>query len=331
MIDFLSLLRQTAPYRTIKSEKERDSLSHAYLILCADKDNLKNYLKLVAELILCNENEPCRKCRTCNLISEENYPDVIFYPKPKKNKDKNVVMTEDITNLIEESYYKPIEGEKKIFIIEKAESMNASCQNKLLKTLEEPPENVIIILGATSEYPLLSTVKSRVKKLEIAPFNNDVLYKAIESECEDKEKLKEAINCSDGTVGKTLELYNDEDFIATVNAVNDVIVNMNKSSEVLTYSTKITNQKIGIDEFLSVLELRINDMLKITNGVDKKLDEKSYEASKNAQGFTEGSLIYILEKVIHARKQRIANMNSTMLLEWMLFQILEGKHKWQKL
>ena len=57
--------------------------------------------------------------------------------------------------------------------------MNASAQNKLLKTLEEPPKNVHILLGATSEYPLLATLKSRVKKLEIPPFDNQTIYKAL--------------------------------------------------------------------------------------------------------------------------------------------------------
>jgi DNA polymerase-3 subunit delta' len=72
--------------------------------------------------------------------------------------------SEEVNELIEESYLKPIEGDKKIFIVNRAESINHVAQNKLLKTLEEPPKGVHIIMGATNEHALLPTIKSRVKK-----------------------------------------------------------------------------------------------------------------------------------------------------------------------
>ena len=327
MIDLLGLISKTVAFKTVLGDKKNNKLSHAYLIVNKDKQNLLEYLKIFAKTILCKEGSPCCACRACSLIDEGNYPDLYIYPKDKEN-----VLKEDVENLIEESYYKPIEGDKKVFIIFNAQSMNIASQNKLLKTLEEPPQNVIIILGATSEYPLLSTIKSRVKKLEVPPFSDKVLFDALKKECQDEQKLLEAIACGDKTVGRTLALYDDGDFIKLQNLAEDVLVNMQKSSEVLTFSHKITKEKIGIEEFLSVLELRLSDFLHILSKNDGLVtNEKSKSIYQSTTGFNLASVVFILEKITKARKQKVANMNDTMLLEWVLFTILEGKHKWQKL
>lgn len=327
MIDLLGLISKTTAFKTVVKEKQKNALSHAYLILSKDKDNLKEYLKIFAKLILCEEVLPCGKCRSCALIDSQSYSDVIFLPR-----EKDVVLTEDINYLIEESFYKPIEAKKKVFVISGAETMNAPSQNKLLKTLEEPPENVIIILGATSEYPLLSTVKSRVKRLEIPCFSDDELFSALKAECDDVEKLKNAIACGDKTVGGTKELYGDKDFSNLVQAVEDVLVNMKASSSVLTYSNKLAKLKCDVEKFLSVLEVKLNDFMLILNGKqDIVSDKKSIELFKRTTNFTLGSIVYILEKIVLARKKKIANVNDATIMEWTLFQILEGKHKWLKL
>ena len=209
--------------------------------------------------------------------------------------------------------------------------MNASAQNKLLKTLEEPPKNVHILLGATSEFPLLSTIKSRVRKLEIPAFDNQTVIDALKNDCTDIEKLKTAVFCSDGSVGNALSLYNDEKLSYTTDLVVDVLVNMSSSSQVLRYSTKILKSNIDISQFLSVLELLLRDMLVLSQGQEQLVNNKELkEKLKNAQKFNTGAILYALDTVIKAGQRKKFNMTPTMLIEWVLFQILEGKYKWQK-
>ena len=327
MIDFLSLLKDTGAYKTVYSDRVNNTLSHAYLFLSADGDNLKEYLKVFAKVMCCKDIEPCRECRTCRLIDAGNFPDVLIYPK----KD-GAVLSEDVTSLIEESYLKPIENDKKIFILSNADTMNAVAQNKLLKTLEEPPQNVHILIGATSEFPLLSTIKSRVKKLEIPPFSKEKLYNALIEDCPDKEKLVSAISCGDGTVGKAKALYSDENLSIAIDVATDLIVNMQSSSQVLDYSVKISALKTEVTEFLSVLELLFRDMLVYFEGKEELVTNKgALEKIKNAKGFCTGAIIHALEKINESYKRKRFNQSGTMLIEWLLFQILEGKYKWQKL
>ncbi len=327
MIDLLSLLKKTGAYRTVKGDKEKGTLSHAYLILTKDKDMLDDYLRLFAQLIVCKDGQPCNECRQCKLIQANAYSDVVFYPR-----DKESVTVEAVSQLIEESYIKPLENDKKIFIISQAQDMNNTAQNKLLKTLEEPPSGVHIIMGATSEFPLLSTVKSRVKKLEIPPFNKQELFESLVNNYNDEKRLKNAIACGDGTVGKAIRLYGDDKLTSVFELVIDTLLNMKSSSNVLDYSTKILAVDGELDDFLSVLELTLRDMLvQGERKGDMAFNVESAEKLKNAERFNRGAILYALDKITEANRRKKFNANPTMLIEWLLFQILEGKYKWQKL
>lgn len=329
MIDLLALLKDTSAYRIVKGDKMAGRLSHAYLLLTADEDNLQEYLKIFAKLLSCNALEPCETCRACKLIEQKLYPDVLTYPK--NDKKEKTVSSEEINELIEESYIRPIECDKKVFVIENAQTMNLSAQNKLLKTLEEPPRNVHIILGATNEFSLLPTIKSRVKKLEIPAFDNQTLINALKEDCPDLERLNMAVACADGTVGKVLSLYEDKDLLALNELVVDVLVNMNSSKDVLKYSTMIADKKVDISQFLSVLELLLRDLLLLNQGQEQLVSNKSFISElKNTKNFNTGAIICALESVVEAQKRKKFNMTSTMLIDWLLFQVLEGKFKWQK-
>lgn len=326
MIDLPSLIKKTNAFKIMSGDKKTGRLSHAYLVLTSDKEMLSEYLKFFAKVIACENLEPCLNCRVCELIDKKAHPDVIFYPKKQES-----VSSEEVNELIEESFLRPIECDKKVFVILNAELMNASAQNKLLKTLEEPPKNVHILLGATSEFPLLSTIKSRVKKLEIPSFDNQTIIDALKEDCPDIERLKTAVSCSDGSVGCALSLYNDEKLSKTTELVVDVLVNMNLSSQVLRYSTKILKANIDLSQFLSVAELLLRDMLVESQGQSNLVNNKIIiEQLKKAQKFNTGAIIHALDTIIKAQQRKKFNMTPTMLVEWVLFQILEGKYKWQK-
>ncbi len=326
MINLLSLVKDTTAYKTVTCDKSEGRLSHAYLIITEDKAFLDKYVKIFAKLIMCDGAEICNTCRDCRLIEADTHPDVLIYPK------KENIVTEDVANIIEESYLKPIEKNKKLFLLLNAQAMNAPAQNKLLKTLEEPPKNVHIILGATNEYGLLPTIKSRVKKLSLPLFSEEKIYSVLSSEYGETPALKNAVACCGGTLGKAIELYNDESHLECLNLVKDIIVNMQSSKDVLGFYNKIISSKIDIDRLISTLALCYRDFMMKLSGDEKLIFNKEFFAQiENAKGYTLGSVVYILEKLNEANKRKIFNNNSTMLIEWILFSILEGKHKWQKL
>ena len=322
MVDLFSLIKDTRAYKTVLADKTAGRLSHAYLIISSDGDNAGEYLKIFAKLMMTGFAD----ARADKLIDDGYHPDVLSFPK-----NGEAVLKEDVAKIIEESFLKPVESDKKLFLITCGESMNATSQNKLLKTLEEPPENVHIVIHATTEYPLLATIKSRVKKLVIPPYSAERLIDALKEECPDTKRLKNAVYCSDGTVAGALTLYGDEDLPETVDAAADTFCNMKTSREVLEFSDRIMRLKGGVKEFLSVMELICRDLTVYTNGGDTVKNGALLARVKDAEGFNAGALIYIADKLEDAKRRLAANGNPQAVLERFLFAFLEGKHKWRKL
>lgn len=326
MIDLKSLVKSTSAYKIIKNDLQQGKLSHAYLVLCQDGENLKKYLTEITKLLFCKEQDPCDSCRACNLIEQNMHPDAQFFPKQGEN-----VLVEEVNAIIQDTFVKPFESDKKVFVLQNGQTMNLSSQNKLLKTLEEPPKNVHIIIGATSEYALLPTIKSRVKKLQIPVFSHEQLFDALKGECLDVQRLKQAIVCGDGTVGNTLALYQDENLKETTDFCKDVLFKMSSSKEVLEYSERLNALKTPFETFLSVLELYLRDMLVGINGRKDLVFNKEQIDWESAYVYKKGAISDILQDVIGARKRIEANSSKSMVGEWILFKILEEKFKWQKL
>lgn len=322
MVDLISLLRETVAYKTVRTDRAANRLSHAYLVLSGDVGNAAAYLKLFAELIMDNGD-----ARTVRLIEEGIHPDVLTFPRKGET-----VLKEDVDKIIEESFLKPVESDKKLFLITGGESMNTTSQNKLLKTLEEPPKNVHIIIFAASEYPLLSTLKSRVKKLVIPPFSPERLFDALKPVCDDLDRLSEAIACGDGTVGKALALYGDENLSLTVDLAAETFLNMQSSRDVLDFSDRIMRLKGGVKGYIDVMGLINRDLMLYYGGAESAVfNKKLLGRVKNAKGFNAGAAVYIADRIAEAEKRLALNGNPQTVLERFLFAFLEGKHKWRTL
>ena len=193
------LWQSTRAYALVKGEKEKDALSHAYLLLCEDERNLRALLKTFAKLLFEPASEE-QTLRRNKLIDSESFSDCLFFPENGKK-----LAVEDAEKIREESTISPVEGERKVFVLGDFAQANIQTQNKLLKLLEEPPKGVIFLLGASSAYPVLQTVLSRSKQLEILPFPIEEITLAltrIYGNKYDKQTLALCAAASGGVLGE---------------------------------------------------------------------------------------------------------------------------------
>ena len=317
-MDISKLLSSTNAFKILKADKENKTTSHAILITCDDAFMLETYLTYFAKLLACKSVEPCLTCRTCSLIDKRGYVDVIFYPMGKK------ILVQDVDDLIEKSYYKPLESENKLFVLLNAQEMNAQAQNKLLKTLENPPSNTIILLGATTTNTLLSTVLSRVKKLEIGKFSDEQIFNALSAECQDTERLKTAVKLSFGNVGEALNKYNQEDGNKAYNLSVKVFSGLSTSKQVAYYNSLIESEILS--DFISISSRLIEEAIKYKSGILSQDENVNLIASK----YTYGALVFIQDKLREAEKSLYFNGNATAVKDALLFGVLEGNYKWSK-
>lgn len=143
-------------------------LHHAYLFLGPDGVGKRTVAVGLAQAIHCVEADQdfCGRCVNCTRITDGNHPDVrLIEPAP----DKKEISIQQIRELQRELSYRSFSGKPKIVIIDRAILLNLSAQNALLKTLEEPPLDALIILIAPNAGGLLPTLRSRCLRLSFAP------------------------------------------------------------------------------------------------------------------------------------------------------------------
>lgn len=160
----------TAAYKIFCGDKESGRLSHAYMLYFADERNLRDALKIFA-LEFFGETKETRSGR---LILSEGLPDLKVYPLPDKK-----LTAADAAEIVEDAALKPLEYDRKLYVISDFNNASPIFQNKLLKVLEESPAGVHFLLGATALSPVLDTVKSRVKLLEIPLFSTADILSAL--------------------------------------------------------------------------------------------------------------------------------------------------------
>ena len=313
------LIKNTTAYKILTSDKQNDTLSHATLIVCDDSYMLKKYLKIFASALMCNEKEPCFNCRTCRLIESETFSDVVFYPTGEK------LVVDDVDELISKCYVKPLESDKKLFVVSNMQDANTASQNKLLKILEEPPKNTYILLGTTSIYPILTTVLSRVKRLEIPSFTDDAIYGELKDNYPDLERLNTAIKLSNGKIGEVITRYESGEIKDVESLVIDAFNNMKTSRDVVKYSCKITKENVA--DFVVITSKIISEVLAVkTNSKMAKTDKLNGIIEK----YSLGAIVFISEKLREAEKALAFNGNATAIADGILFGIVEGKNKWSK-
>ena len=143
-------------------------LHHAYLFLGPEGIGKRTVALALARAIHCDESngDSCGHCVNCARIEDANHPDVRVIGLLSGKKE---ITIDQIRAIERELRYRSFSGKRKIAIVDSAQSLNPSAQNALLKTLEEPPENSLIILIAPNGGGLLPTLRSRCLRLSFAP------------------------------------------------------------------------------------------------------------------------------------------------------------------
>ena len=270
-----------------------NNVLHSYLFLGTEGIGKKEIAKEFAKKILCSTKEEGCTCKSCLCFDSNNHPDlyVIDY-------DNQSIKIDEIRTLTEKVIEKPIISEKKVYIINNAETMTKEAQNCLLKTLEEPPEFVVIILISSNDNLILNTIKSRCMTIKFNNIDNELIKKYIDENLEYGELSENLLNYINGSIGKAIKLKDVKD----------------KYTEIENYLKKVTS--LDIVDFLYYGKTiydkeNINDIL---NYIIVCL----YSNSKDNVNY-----IYAIEHVNKCSLRLKANSNFDLCIDNMLMGIWE--------
>lgn len=203
----------------IRKNLEKNNILHSYLFLGTEGIGKLLLAKEFAKYILCLENktESCN-CKSCICYEGNNHPDFSVI-----NEEGETIKIEYIRALVEKVIEKPIVSNRKVYIINDADKMTDEAQNCLLKTLEEPPEFITIILISSNENALFNTIKSRCMKVKFNNIPNKDLYDYSINVIGYDNISENLLNTFEGSIGKAIKLKeNKEEYLNIDNLLEDM-------------------------------------------------------------------------------------------------------------
>ncbi|MDU5106441.1 MULTISPECIES: DNA polymerase III subunit delta' [unclassified Clostridium] len=296
-----------------KRRIESDEISHAHIIVGEDGIGKSKLANKFARNIL-------------GKSEDKDYIDIINYRCKKSS-----FGVDDIREIVEEINKKPFEGDKKVIIICDGNKLTVQAQNALLKTIEEPPKGVFIILLCESLELILDTIKSRCQIYKLSPLTKNEVRLYIDNINDDsisEDEINAAIAYSEGIPGKAEAFLRDSSLKELRNTLVDLLFLLTKGNtrELLDFESKIVTYKDKKEDILNILASFIRDII-----IYKEIDEvtglingdKIESIKKIAIEMSYKKLNNIIDKIGEARKSLQSNSNFQLTIRVMLIGFME--------
>ncbi|MBU3182016.1 DNA polymerase III subunit delta' [Clostridium psychrophilum] len=313
-MSFESIIGHNSIKNQISKAIKSDKLSHAHLLVGEDGIG-KSILARNIGLKILGKTE------------DRQYVDLVEW---RIEKNKSTIGVSSIRTLIEEINKKPFEGDKKVIIIYDAHKMTVQAQNAFLKTIEEPPKNVTILLLCENLEVILDTIKSRCQIHKLKSLKADEMKEFLNINYSELslDEIKVIVAFSDGIPGKAEKFIEDSNFKDIRDITLEILLNLNKvkTEEIIKYEKKLSNQKEKFEEILTTFLSYIRDTI-----IYKEIEEENLiinidklpSIKELANIFSFNKLNGIIDIINYTRENLVRNVNPGLAFELMLFKMQE--------
>lgn len=294
----------------LQSNISQGDLAHAYLFTGEEQVGKKRVALVFIKSLLCDAtSKPCGKCAPCLQIDRGIHPDAVFLSGNES------IKIGEIRELISRMSLKPFNSAYKIAVIDNAERLTPEASNALLKTLEEPPGEAVLILTTKDYSNLLPTIVSRLRIIKFFKAASFSIRKIL-----DKKKItiekKELISIvSMGRPGRALELLEKPDEVEEVESWLKEFLRLLKQgkAEKLNYSSKLAKiNSSDPDKALRIITfwvIILRDIINYKNIPGYKSLTARLLGDKSLEKLDTNNLIHVV-KYISAMRTVIANPSS---------------------
>lgn len=276
---FEDIIGQEHVTTTLKNQILTNRIAHAYLFCGTRGTGKTSTSKVFAKALNClnpHDGEPCNECEMCVKINEGLAIDISEMDAASRNK------VENMRDIIDEVQYPPQEAKYKIYILDEVHMLTTGAVNAFLKTLEEPPSNVIFILATTDPQKLPITILSRCQRFDFKRISNNHMV----------NRLRKIV--------KEKGVFADDKSLALICRVSDGA--MRDALSILDQSISMGDGKVDYDELVSMLGLVTNDhLLKITDAVIEKNIEKTMRVIEDIVFSGKDMSLFIKDLTSHFR------------------------------
>ncbi|HEU5230755.1 MAG TPA: DNA polymerase III subunit delta' [Ktedonobacteraceae bacterium] len=255
--------------RTLAAQQVR----HAYLLVGPQRIGKSLLAQRFAQTLLCTggpdplvaPTDPCNACLSCRKALHGNHPDLHVIAKAA---DKQFILIEQVRDLQSASARRTLEGRRNIFIIQNAHEMNLQAANCLLKTLEEPEPDVVLLLTVPDAGLLLPTILSRVQQIPMQLLTATQIKQALVQSWEAEPAEAELIaSLAAGRVGWAVKAVEDEDLLAERKEQLELFAKLPTMSRVQRFDVaqRFSSDSEKVNLLLELWLLWWRDMLLIAN------------------------------------------------------------------
>lgn len=286
--NFYDIVGQEHITTTVKNQILNDRIAHAYLFCGTRGTGKTTTAKVFAKALNCldlKDGEPCNECEMCTKINEGLAIDVTELDAASNNG------VDKIRDIIDDVKYPPQEARFKVYIMDEVHMLSTGAVNAFLKTLEEPPNNVIFILATTDPQKLPITILSRCQRFDFKRINNNEIT----------ERLRRIVNEQNALA--------DDKSLNLIARVSDGA--MRDALSILDQAISMGNGAVEYDVLINMLGLVTNDHLfNLTNSIIQRNIEKSINIIDEVVYAGKDIYLFIKDLITHYRNILMAKVTN---------------------
>jgi len=310
-MSFKNIIGHSKQISFLKRQLLSGRIPHSYLFIGTEGVGKKKTAIEIAKFLNCKklENDPCDECISCQKIEKRIHPDVhivdfkwqaLFLEESVEKQTQ--IKIDSVREIQKEISLKPSEGKWKIFIIDNSEKLSQEAGNCLLKALEEPPENSILILLTTIKDALPQTIISRCQSIYFNRIKDEDIFLYLQRNFSTKkEEIEKIVKFADGSIGKAIQFLEE---IEEVNRLYDLFEKIFSKNiddlKLLEIIESIPKDRDFIEKFLDMLLVFTRNRI-----------EKGEDISE------------IAEMILEFKRSLRYNINVIVLLNVLLFSLKE--------
>lgn len=301
----------------------QDKLPHALLISGSAGLGKSEFAVALAQKILCSKKElrVCGQCHSCQWFAANSHPDYWDIAPEEDKKQISIAQIRDLTEALGKTGY----GHYQVVVIHPAEAMNRAAANALLKTLEEPSGNVVILLVCNRPAGLLPTIRSRCQEIRIQPPTYEQASQWLTLQLTpDSPKPVELMAIADGLPVRALRLAESGEWENNDKIAKDFLALLYGKISVLSAAESWAKQ--SVEQVLTIISTLIQDLIRLMLGLttsELQHGHRAHELQKLIPNYSLHQLWSFLTDINTAKRRALstANPNAQLLLESLLLSL----------